>query len=339
MSIVLGLVGIALVVFVVLDVLWTTLRLTGGGWMTIGLTSLLWRLTLRLTRSHERLAFAGFAIIQLTVALWIGLNWVGWTLVLQMDPRAVVVGGGRAASFWERAYFAAATLITMSPDSYRPGTQGWRLTSTLAAANGFILVSLIITYLLPIVMAELERRRLAVYITALGRTPQEILLRAWNGKDFGRLPDHLVAMTLPLMEVGQGHLAYPVLHVVHSRTRETALAPSIAVLDEAITLLAGVVPDQRPDKVALYPLRQAIAEFLTTLAEGHLEPESRAPVGPRLDELREAGIATVSDEEFRRTVGSLDDRRRLLLGLVEQEGWRWEDVERSTTDLKERFQA
>ena len=78
---------------------------------------------------------------------------------------------------------------------------------------------------------------------------------------------------MPMMEVGQGHLAYPVLHCVHSSTRETALAPSIAVLDEAITLFAGVCPEQRPDKGAFYPLRQAIAEFLSTLAEAHLEPK------------------------------------------------------------------
>ena len=338
MRIVIGLLGIALVVFVVLDVLWTTLRLTGGGWMTAWLTSRLWRLSLRITRSHARLSFAGFVIVQLTVGLWIGLVWVGWTLVLQIDPQAVVTSAGVPVGVWERAYFAAARLITLSADGYRPGNALWQMVTTIAAASGFILVSLVITYLLPIVTAELERRRIAVYITALGRTPQEILLHAWNGKDFGRLADHLVALTLPLMEVGQGHLAYPILHVVHSRTRETALAPSVAVLDEAITLLAAVAPELRPDKVALYPLRQGIAEFLTTLSEAHLEPESRAPEGPRLDELRKAGIATVTDEEFRRIVGSLDDRRRLLLGLVEQEGWRWEDVERSTTDLKERFQ-
>ena len=82
----------------------------------------------------------------------------------------------------------------------------------------------IVTYLLPIVGAELERRRLAIYITTLGRTPHEILLRAWNGSSFGKLPDHLVALTLPMLEVGQGHLAYPVLHCIHNSTRETALA-------------------------------------------------------------------------------------------------------------------
>jgi hypothetical protein len=337
--IVLGIFGIALIVFVVCDVLWTTLRLTGGGPMTAWVTNGLWRLSLRVTRSHKRLSFAGFSIVLFTVFLWIGLVWIGWTLVMGMSPQAVVAASGRPVDFWTRAYYAGSTLITMSNNEYRPGSRVWQMVTTVAAANGFILVSLVITYLLPIVAAELERRRLAVYITALGRTPQEILLRAWNGSDFGRLPDHLVALTQLLTEVGQGHLAYPVLHVLHSSTRETALAPSVAVLDEAITLFAGVSPRQRPDKVTLYPLRQAVAEFLSTLAEAHLEAERKPPPIPPLDKLREAGISTVTDAEFRMALDSLVDRRRLLLGLVEQEGWCWEDVERSTTNLRERFEG
>jgi len=339
LRIILGLIGIVLILGTVYDALWTTLRLTGGGPLASRVTNGLWRLSLRLIRSHEKLALAGFFIVLFTVGLWVLLIWIGWTLVFDMSSRAVLLSAtDRPADFWERAYFAGSTIITIGNGEYHPGGTGWRLLTAVAAANGFSLVSLTITYLLPIVMAELERRRLAVYITALGRTPHEILTRAWNGKDFGGLPGHLVALTMPFMEVGQGHLAYPVLHVVHSSTREAALAPSVAVLDEAITLFAGVCPEQRPDKVTLYPLRQAIAEFLTTLSEGHLEPEEDPPLAPSLEPLRAAGIATVTDEEFQRALDPLVDRRRMLLGLVRQEGWRWEDVARSTTDLRERYE-
>jgi hypothetical protein len=337
--IILGLTGIIILAVTIYDVLWTTLRLTSGGPITSWVTNGLWKLALRLIRSHQKLALAGFFIVLFTVALWVLLDWIGWTLVFDMTSRAVLhTATDRPADFWERAYFAGSTIITVGNGEYHPGGTAWRLLTAIAAANGFSLVSLTITYLLPIVMAELERRRLAVYITALGRTPHEILTRAWNGKDFGGLPDHLIALTMPFMEVGQGHLAYPVLHVVHSRTRETALAPSAAVLDEAITLFAGVCPEQRPDKVTFYPLRQAIAEFLTTLSEGHLEPEEDPPLAPSLEPLRAAGILTVNDEEFRLALETLVDRRRMLLGLVRQEGWRWEDVARSTTDLKERYE-
>ena len=156
----------------------------------------------------------------------------------------------------------------------------------------------------------------------------------------GEASEHLglIALTLPMLEVGQSHLAYPVLHCVHSRTREAALAPSVAVLDEAITLFAGVCPEQRPDKGAFYPLRQAVAEFLSTLAEAHLEPKGEPPPVPSLDPLREAGITTVKDEEFRLALETLRDRRRLLLGLVEEEAWSWEDVTRSSREIVKRLE-
>jgi hypothetical protein len=338
LRILLGILGILVLLVTVYDVLWTTLRLTGGGPITSWATNGLWKTCLRLTRSHKALSTLGFLIVLFTVALWMLLIWTGWTLVMAASPRAILqVATGRPANLGERIYFTGSTLVTLGNSEYRPGSPGWRIVSLIAAANGFSMFTLIITYLLPIVNAELDRRRLAVYITALGRTPHEILLRAWNGSNFGMLPDHLVALTQPMMGVGQGHLAYPVLHCVHSSTRETALAPSVAVLDEAITLFAGVCPEQRPDKGAFYPVRQAIAEFLSTLAEAHLEPKGEPPPPPSLEPLRKAGIVTVKDEELALALESLVDRRRLLLGLVEEEGWCWDDVTRSTSELVERM--
>jgi hypothetical protein len=254
--IILSLTGIVILAVTIYDVLWTTLRLTSGGPITSWVTNGLWKLAVRLIRSHKALATFGFFIVLFTVALWVLLVWIGWLLILLSDPRAVLATAtGQPAGFWDRAYFAGSAIITMSVNEYRPGSTGWRLVTMVAAANGFSLLSLIITYLLPIVGAELERRRLAIYITALGRTPHEILLRAWNGSSFGKLEDHLVALTQPMMQVGQGHLAYPVLHCIHSRTRETALAPSVAVLDEAITLFAGVCPEQSPNSSRRSPRR------------------------------------------------------------------------------------
>lgn len=327
MRIFLGFFGIALILFVVYDVLWTTLRLSGAGPLTSWVTTLLWRLSLRLTRSHRALALAGFWAVLFTVSLWIGLVWLGWTLVLDMDPRAVVnATTGQPASFPERLYFAGSTLITLGLGDYQAERRIWQVLTAVAAANGFFLVTLVITYLLPLVQAVQQRREVAVYISALGETPEGILLRAWNGTGFGRLPDHLVALTSQMMAVGQAHLNYPVLHCFHTREREAAIAPMIAVLDESLTLIGGLDPRLRPDPVAVYPLRQGIERLLGTLAEAHLKPERVPPPVPSLEGLRKGGILTVDEEDFLKATDLLFDRRRLLLGLVEQEGWRWEDV-------------
>ena len=327
MRIILGLLGIALVLLVIYDVIWTTLRLQGAGPLTSWVTTALWRLSLKVTRTHKTLAIAGFDVVLFTVCLWIGLIWIGWTLVMGMSPHAVVnAATGQPTRFWEQFYVVGTNLITIGTAEYRPDGAAWHLMATLAAANGFFLVSLIITYLLPLVQAVQQRREISVYISALGATPDEILRQAWNGSSFGRLGDHLIALTPLIMALGQGHLNYPVLHCFHSRNRDAAMAPMIAVLDETLTLLEGVDSEVCPDRVALYPLRGAIQQLLSTLAEAHLEPEKVPPPAPSLDGLREAGIPTLPDGELRRRVDGLTDRRRLLLGLVEQEGWSWRDV-------------
>ncbi len=325
--ILLGLLGIALILFVACDVLWTTLRLEGAGPLTSWMTTFLWRLSLRVTRSHRMLAAAGFAIVLFTIPLWIGLVWTGWTLVLNMDANAVVnAATGQPAGWWERLYLVSANAVTFGTTEYQPQGPAWHLLAILSAANGFFMVTLVITYLLPLVQAVQQRRELAVYISALGETPEEILLRAWDGSGFGRLPDHLVALTSQVMAVGQAHLNYPVLHCFHSRERDSALAPTVAVLDESLTLTDGLDPRLRPDPTTLYPLQAAIQRLLSTLAEAHLKPERVAPPAPSLVGLRQAGILTLDDEEFLGKVDPRTQRRRLLLGLVEQEGWRWEDV-------------
>ncbi|HEY9419962.1 MAG TPA: ion channel [Thermoanaerobaculia bacterium] len=325
--IVLGIVGAVLILGVIYDVLWTTLRLAGAGPLTSWVTSHLWRLSLRFTRSHPSLSIAGFRIVLLTVGLWIGLVWLGWVLVFGMDPGAVVDSqSGQPADFWARAYYAGYTLITLGNGDYKPAGALWQVLTPLAAANGFFLVTLVITYLLPLMTEALQRRQLAVHIATLGRTPQELLLRAWDGQGFGRLTDHLIGLTFPLMGLGEGHLAYPVLHCFHSSKRDTAMAPNIAVLDEVLTLLEGVAPEQRPDPVAIYPLRGAIDRLLSTLTEAHLTPERVPPPSPNLETLRSVGIRTVDDETFRSSLEAAADRRRLLFGLVEKEGWHWDDV-------------
>lgn len=327
MRILLGFLGIGLVLIVLSDVLWTTLRLEGAGPMTSWVTTFLWRLSLKLTRTHRGLSLAGFLIVLFTIPLWISLLWTGWALVLNMDPEAVVnEATGQPARFWERLYLIGSNAITFGTSEYRAQGLAWHAVATLAAATGFFLATLVITYLLPLVEAVQRRRELAVCISTLGTTPEEILLRAWDGQGFDHLPEHLVALTQPMVGMGQSHLNYPVLHCFHGRDRDSAIAPMVAVLDEGLTLIEGLDPALRPGATTVYPLRQAVQRLLSTLQEAHLEPEKVAPPAPSLRGLRQAGIKTLDDEAFLAMVDPLQERRRQLLGLVEQEGWRWDDV-------------
>jgi hypothetical protein len=206
------------------------------------------------------------------------------------------------------------------------------LLTGLAAANGFFLVTLSIAYLFPVVSAAIQKRVLAIYLSSLGGTADEILIKAWNGKDFGNLDQHLLNITPLIVELGEKHLAYPVLHYFHGLERSRCLPLSIAAFDEAMTLLQYAIPDNiRPDPASLNPVRRSCAAFLKTLKSAYLEPSNTEPPLIPLKLLRAKGILTISDRQFQAATSHINRRRRLLLALVQNDGWSWDAVASSLT--------
>ncbi len=173
---------------------------------------------------------------------------------------------------------------------------------------------------------------LLLALASLGGTADEILTRAWNGKNFGNLDQHLISLTPLISELGEKHLTYPILHYFHTRERSRCLPLSIVALDEAMTLLQyAVLEDYRPDPASLSPARRANAAFLKTLKSAHLEPRDQEPPLTPLELLRINSIPTVSDRAFKEATNQISKRRRLLLALVTNDGWTWDAVASSRT--------
>ena len=61
----------------------------------------------------------------------------------------------------------------------------------MAGIHGFFIFSLGTTHLVTVVQAYVGARQTGAFIWAIGGTPTEILVNAWNGKDFGSLSDCL----------------------------------------------------------------------------------------------------------------------------------------------------
>lgn len=330
MHIALGLIGIVIIAVTILDIIWTTLG-RGGGPITTRISSWLWKVALYLNQyspSRKFLSVAGVGVILVVFTVWIYLIWIGWTLIFTMDEGSVVsTEGDEPVDIVERFYFAGSTLWTLGIGEYKPQGPVWLVAAALATTQGFFLITLSVTYLILVVSAVIEKSQLAVYISSFGKRVDDIILIAWNGKDWRILEQHLVAITPLLARLEQLYIAYPVLHYFHSTSRGSAAAPSIAALDEALTVIEyGIRKEYQPDPVALHPIRQAIWELLSTLRVDFIEPAAEAPPMPSLDRLRSSEIPTVSNEIFQTAVTNLSDRRKHLLALVENDGWSWDDV-------------
>jgi len=329
-KLVLAAVGVLIVGFAVADQLWTTLAVgNGAGPMTARVVGGLWRMALRHhdQRRHGFLARVGVPIVMLTVVLWALLLWLGWSLVFSATDTGLVVSATMApASVADQVYFAGYTIMTLGNGGYKPTGTFFQLATDTASATGFFVVTLSITYLVPVVSAVVQRRQLASQISGLGFTPGRIVTQAWSGGGFPTLPLQFVSLSSIISTVAQQHQAYPVLRVFHSKQLQTATTPAVAALTEAVLLLEhGVAAGHRPPAGLLLSLSSAISDYQRVLPVALPVPDSPPPA-PDLAPLRMVGIPTVSEEEFDAAVRAQDASRRRLAALVHGAGWPWNAI-------------
>lgn len=320
--------GGVLVGWTVIEVFWTAMG-KGGGPVTMRLSSIGWKFSLLVGRRLPRpfLGAAGVTLVLVAVMGWIGMLWIGWSLIFMGAPEAVVrASSGEIATAAERVYFAGYTLFTLGLGDFRPEGTLWRWLASLSSLNGLFVITFSVTYLIPIVQANVRKRQIATVISALGATPQLLISRMWNGSDLEDLEKHLVSLTSDLAQIEQQHIAYPVLHYLSANRPGPAFSLGLASLDEALTIARFGMDRLAISKGVVEPTRDVIERLLATLSGAFIRPSDEPPAPPQLEQLRTEGIPVTGEAEFLSRIVELRDRRRRLRGLVENDGWKWEDV-------------
>ena len=321
----LAVLGPALVALVLVDALWTTVAPRGAGPVAGRIGRGVYAGAKALGGGRAP-GWTGPTALVAAFLWWVGALWLGWWLVYSADPGSIVdPKTGAAADAWSRAYVVGTYLTTLGLGAlWAPGSGVWGVVASAVALNGFAVVTLVVTYVLQVVGAVTGARQLAGAAHALGETPQAVVTGAWTGSGFDGLATHL-ANLVPMVEAhGRRHEAYPALHFFQSRERRTSAPTMLAVLDEALLLLAdGVAPEARLAPAEVEPLRRVLAAYLDTLSVSFVDPADEAPEAPSLAPLATAGVPTVEAEEFERAVEDQRQRRRCLLGLVRDEGREW----------------
>ena len=324
--------GAVLVFLAAFDLFITVLTTRGGGPISSRLGSACWRVVLALHRgrgSHKTIGYAGAVIALLTILVWIVLFWAGWLLIFSAVAESVVrATTGEAADIWARVYYSGYTFFTLGLGDYRPDGALWQVLTALAVGNGFLVISLSGSYLIPLVSAATSKRSVALQIDGLGSTPEEILKFAWDGNGFSGLALHLVSLSSAITQASQQHLAYPVLHYFQSTDSKAALPVQIARLSEALELLERAVdPQHRLPETVTRAARQSIQNYVDVIKPSPpWSDDEELPPEPDLETLRRAGIPVVSQSEHREALTERSGQRRAMLGLVRYSGWPWRHV-------------
>ncbi|WP_339103229.1 two pore domain potassium channel family protein [Haloterrigena salinisoli] len=326
-------VGIALLLAGFVDILWTTLWVDGGSGPLSGrLTTGVWRGLRVLTGDRNKaLSLAGPLILTLTLSMWIGLIWVGWTFVFASHPLALVnTRTGGTADWAGRFYYVAYTMFTDGNGDYSPtyGGDVWEIASSFTTASGMAFVTLGVSYILSVLGAVADKRSFASTVTGLGNRSEAFVRAGWNGENFDGHELTLESLDSDLSKLAEQHKSYPILHYYHSEQSEQASAVAVAILDESLTLFRYTVDDEHsPDPAIVESARSSVSSYLETLDASFIDAEPAVPRSPDLDRLREDDIPTGSDQEFAEALAKLTDRRRHLLGVVEADAWEWPPVE------------
>lgn len=313
--------GTALVLVALYDGLKTALSAQGGAPLTSALSAGVWAL-LGHGPAHglPRRAAGGVALAAIPVA-WTLLLWAGWTLVFSSVEGAVVDATTKVpADLPARVYFVGFTAFTLGIGDYVPVGATWQVLTAVASFTGLFLVTLAITYVLPVVQAVAEKRSLAGRIHALGSTGAEV---AGGARGPGSsLERQLEAVASDLTLHAERHLVYPVLHYFESDGPRTALAPRLAALSDALLLLRHGLPEAaRPDPVALGAVEGALDDYLGTVRDMLASPSEDAPPPPTAGGLPRA--AADADRALLAANQDRADQRRILWAVVRQTSHDW----------------
>lgn len=336
MQILYAIAGIAIIVYVMKDLITTTLSFQGGGHLTNFISENLWRLCLKLAGhdgKKKMLERVGHMLLVLIILTWVMGMWLGAFLLLLSDPASVLNSTTEEiTTASEKLYFAGYTLSTVGNGDYKPGSNLWDIVTNLLAFSGLAFITVSITYIMPVLSAVILQVKLSVFLNSLGNSPQQVLLNCWNGENFDRLLRHDADLADMITEHSQNHKAYPIIHFFHNIEQRQSVVLNLAIFDEAINFLKfGVQEEVRPSDAELLTIRGAQDYYLYVLDRHHKNEEQEPYTFPEMkwDALMEAGIPLktplLSDFHSPET---FKERREVLTYLLHQDGWSWDEIYR-----------
>ncbi len=323
--------------WMMIDLTYSTFAPRGSGYISGSVTRGTWyffKTASKVLPGSGILNAAGISIVLANLLVWLLLLWIGSILLFVSSPMAVVNSTTHVpATTPQRIYYTGYVLSTLGNGDFKGGTNLWLIASALLSFSGILTITTAITYMVPVLTAVTSRRALSIRLAAIGNSPQDMLLKNWNGKDFSMLNSQLQELALSIAMQGQLHLAYPVLHFFYHSNKETDLLPNLVAFDEAISILLVYVPEEkRPGIQYLKPVRNAISTFLESLSSTMLEP-TQGDIPPfELSELKKANIPLLTPPENH--VRQLDYRRHLLESMLLNDNWTWEDLSKPALDSR-----
>lgn len=338
-------IGITVILMVVADFAVTVFVPKGAGFITEAITVFVAKIFKFLSGNigiKKVLEYKLVFIIAIMIISWLLLVWFSVSLIYSFDYNSIVNAETKvAATFSEKIYFTGYTISTLGLGDFQPNGLAWEFFTSMVSLLGFIILTISITYIVPVINSIIEKQTLSLQIASLGQTTSEILVKGYNGKDFSDLSDDFSNLSNAIFKHAKNHSAYPVLHHVHDSNKNENTILKLTSLDEACTILLNHVPaEKRIHGNSLDQLRSALTYYLRTVRNIHMPDEQPPPpVDNELNERFDFDFIHTSETELFNVYDKLKYRRCMLKALVEDDGFKWQDTKgKADTYFPESFE-
>ncbi|HEV7347892.1 potassium channel family protein [Telluribacter sp.] len=325
--------GILIFIAISFDIILATFTLNGGGVITNVFCKWTWKLFFFASKRNgysRILDFAGPTILIGILCVWILGLWGGMLLLLLSDSSSILNGKTMVpAGMLEKLYYAGFTLSSLGIGDYTASNNLWRIVTSISSFTGLAFITAAITYIVSVLTAVNLQNKLSLYIFSMGKTPQEVLLNSWNGKDFSSLLGNSSNLCEMLMKHTLDHHAYPLVHYFHKSQSNLAVKKCIVLLDETIQFLEyRLASTIQHDSLQLTMLRTALDSYLEMVKVYPMVirvEDEQAPV-PDMEALIRAGVPLSTSSAMAVAEEEAKEHRKQLTALLRNAGWSWKDV-------------
>ncbi len=278
-------------------------------------------------------------LIVTIIIVWIILTWASCSFIFMSNPDSIVNSKtNESATLFEKVYFTGYTLSTLGPGDFKPNGNVWILFTNFVSFFGFIIITVCITYVVPLVSNLTQAKALSLKIAGLGESTTDLLVNSFNGENFNELTSQFSGIAADILKYSTNHLAYPILHYVHQSNKAENIILKMVSLDETLNILSCNIPKRYiSHPLGLLELRRSISIYLGTLK--NIEPAESAPPllnFVKIEKSLPIALMNTDPENLNKIYKQLEERRKLHRTNLENDGWNWEEIDtRLHFDLNE----
>lgn len=301
----------------------------GGGPLTNFWMKGLWKIFLNAHKKrpiHRTLQMLGPIYLALIVVIWYFWMNVGWFLIFASAKAPIINSSlGSAPGTLERLYYTGSTLSTLGLGDYIPQGFPWTLMSNMASFGATFLITISLSYVLPVISAANKRKELAEHINALGDGPYEIIECSW-AKHRGEFSNQHISSVMSMLNgLAHQHLIYPVLHFFHNSDLNQASSRAVLNLSDAFFLITKVANlNERPPLAAQRAVWSTLRVYKRIKSSQTSSEDNSELFGVehlRREKLQELGFEVVTEKEFHDALAKYKEFRKELVSICVDDGW------------------